>query len=576
MTSPIYQPLKETDEIRIISLLPYGDDPDAPVQCRFEHVRLAERPEYEALSYTWGDQSIQHPIIVDAVGRTVDVGQNCLFALRSLRRANAPRRLWIDALCINQTDMAEKTDQIPIIGHVYQSATQTIIFLQYSGPDQAFHGRGAGPEMQRCWDSGTSRDEGSQPTLDEAAVEEVFNAENYAWFQRAWIIQETLLSFSRTVMCPPFTWSFETFVSLAPNGSSIDIIRMSDDYSINKSNSGGWNHVWDGQIRQRMAGDMLPMAALDYLVDTRKFQCKLHHDKVYSILSLFHPQLPIILGYEYSKEEVHEHLSGALLEVGDSRFLYSTHRESWRANWEEAPNDLTGDEIRYIGMARAMFQVRMEAQWCGIGYLAGSPGESGTIRSLSFKIGMVTKISRTKLGGEVSDAARLKQRWDGIMNELDLPVYEKESGAWPAIHLQKRNRANASWYHDWIPDEGDDAEAGGPSERPRGKSFSSSTSFFRERPLFVCESEGVVGIGTQDLEAGDEVWYVCGWNVPVCALRRVSKPGTSTGDDSSSNMEGVEREMVGLCFLGVNNDIGAMSPMKRVFPHGSVELVWIV
>ncbi|KAI3326827.1 HET-domain-containing protein [Xylariaceae sp. AK1471] len=576
MQSPIYQPLKESDEIRIISLLPHGGDPDAPIQCRFEHVELAQRPKYEALSYTWGDQSIQHPIVVDVAGRTVDVGQNCLFALRSLRLADAPRRLWIDALCINQTDIAEKSKQIPIIGHVYQSATQTIIFLQYNGPDRAFHGRGAGPEMQRCWDSGVSGGRGSQPRLDEAAVEEVFNAENYAWFQRAWIVQETLLSFSRTIMCPPFSWSFETFAGLAPNRSNIDIVRISEDYSINKSNSGGWNHVWDGQIGQRMPGDMLPSAALDYLVDTRKFQCKLYHDKVYSILSLFHPPLPVVVGYEYSKDEVHEHLSGALLEVGDSRFLYSTHRESWRANWEEAPNDLTGSEVRYIGMSRAMFQVRAEARWCGLGYLAGSPGESGTIRSLSFKIGEVTKISHTKLGDEASDAKRLKQRWDGIMNELDLPVYEKESGAWPAIHLQKRNRASAPWYHDWIPGKGEDAEVGGPSEKPRGNFYSSSASFFRDRPLFFCESEGVVGIGTHDLEIGDELWYVCGLNVPVCALRQVSKSGKPTGDDSPSNMGGVERKMVGLCFLGVNNDMGTMRPVEGVFPHGSVELVWIV
>jgi hypothetical protein len=58
----------------------------------------------------------------------------------------------------------------------------------------------------------------------------------------------TLLRFSRAVMRPPFTWSFEIFVRLAPKGSDVDIIRISDDYTIKKSNMGGWNHVWTGQI----------------------------------------------------------------------------------------------------------------------------------------------------------------------------------------------------------------------------------------------------------------------------------------------------------------------------------------
>ncbi|KAI0458631.1 HET-domain-containing protein [Xylaria acuta] len=578
MASAIYQPIKEDDEIRIISLLPHGGDLNAPIHCRFEHVRLEQRPQYEALSYTWGDRSVQHPIVVNAVGSIVDVGQNCLFALRSLRRADEPRRLWIDALCINQTDLKEKAEQIPIIGDVYQSASQTIIFLQYSGPDRAFHGRGAGPEMQRSWDTGGPGDEGDQPKLDDAARRELFNVENYPWFRRAWIIQETLLSFSRTVMCPPFTWSFEAFTDLAPSRSDMEVIRISDDYSINRSNAGGWNHVWDGQIRQRMPGDMLPMSALDYLVDTRNFQCKLYQDKVYSILSLFNPRLPVVVNYDCSKEELHEQLSGALIaEVGDSRPLLSTHRESWRVNWDEAPDDLTGHEVRYIGMSRAMLALRVEAQWCGLGYLPGSRDKPGSLRTLSFKIGEVTKISRTRLGSEATNANAIKRRWDDIMVELELPVYEKESGAWPAIHLQKRNQTNVPWYRDWIPGDGgnaDEDEDGGPEEKTRGNFYSPSAAFFRERPLFLCENEGIVGIGTQDLQAGDEIWYVNGLNVPVCALRRDVK--SPIGDEGPDYIQGIDMKMVGLSFLGVNNDMKAMRPMDKVFPHGGVKLVWIV
>jgi hypothetical protein len=74
-----------------------------------KHIRLEQRSLYETVSYTWGDQCTQRPITVDAVGSTVDVGYNCLFMLRSLQRATKLRFLWVDTLCINQTDMEEKT-----------------------------------------------------------------------------------------------------------------------------------------------------------------------------------------------------------------------------------------------------------------------------------------------------------------------------------------------------------------------------------------------------------------------------------------------------------------------------------
>ncbi|RYC56452.1 hypothetical protein CHU98_g9755 [Xylaria longipes] len=159
---------------------------------------------------------------------------------------------------------------------------------------------------------------------------------------------------------------------------------------------------------------MLPICALDYLADTRHFQCKLYQDRVYSILSLFNPQLLIGVDYDCSKEELREQLSGALIEVGDSRTLLSTHRKSWRVDWDEAPNDLTGPEVQYLPRHGAVDD--------GV--------ESGFA-----VIGEVTKTSRTKLGSEASDAKAIKRRWDDIMTELEQQLYEKESGAWPAIHL---------------------------------------------------------------------------------------------------------------------------------------------
>lgn len=561
-----YLPLKETDEIRVLELLPYEENTDDPIQCHFTHVRLSERPLYEALSYTWGDQTDRFPILINGNGGTVDVGHNCLFALLSLRKSDKPRTLWVDALCINQTDETEKVAQIPIMGDLYSCATETIIFLQYCGSDQAFHGKGVGPELQKSWDFSVLEYDTGSSVVTPAARRELFTVANYAWFQRCWIIQETLLSFSKTVVCPPFEWTWDEFTALATGIGKPEVVLLNDDYWINKSNGGGYNHVWDGELGQRSAGDMLPSSALGFLINTRDSQCGVYNDKVYSILSLFNPALPIEINYTHSKEQVHEHLTGALIQTGESRFCFATNRKSWRVDWDRAPTELVGDDIRYLAMMRGLFFTKQEIQWSRPEYQPGTDGQPGVIRSLGFKIGKVTRISRTRFS---RDNSIIRPRWRTMMAELRLPFDRTESGKYPAIHVQKRNRANVPWYRDWVEERKSDREDNG-SERE--DVHGASAAFFHDRPAFCCEDECLVGIGTQDLRVGDEIWYICGLSVPICALRVDGEVEI----EGLGSIRSIEASLVGLCFLGINDDIGAMSPQQQVFPHDGPTLVWLV
>ena len=65
------------------------------------------RPNYEALSYVWGDSS--PPALVEVNGRDDVVGQNLYAALQQLYRDGTKTWIWIDALCINQADNEEKS-----------------------------------------------------------------------------------------------------------------------------------------------------------------------------------------------------------------------------------------------------------------------------------------------------------------------------------------------------------------------------------------------------------------------------------------------------------------------------------
>jgi hypothetical protein len=82
---------------------------------------------YEALSYTWGDATDTRTIIVN--GSKHQVTRNLEAALRHLRQSDYSRKLWCDAVCINQTDNQEKSIQVQRIGDISNSASKVLIWL---------------------------------------------------------------------------------------------------------------------------------------------------------------------------------------------------------------------------------------------------------------------------------------------------------------------------------------------------------------------------------------------------------------------------------------------------------------
>ncbi|KAH8744029.1 heterokaryon incompatibility protein-domain-containing protein [Hyaloscypha sp. PMI_1271] len=86
--------------------------------------------EYFALSYTWGDPSITRPIIVN--GHVVEVTENLEKALRVLRdrpEFKSGVKLWVDALCINQKDVAERNREVKRMRDIYALAANIVIWL---------------------------------------------------------------------------------------------------------------------------------------------------------------------------------------------------------------------------------------------------------------------------------------------------------------------------------------------------------------------------------------------------------------------------------------------------------------
>jgi hypothetical protein len=92
----------------------------------FLHKSLNGMP-YEALSYTWGTKEKTKQIILN--GERFMVTENLHSALHYLRFKNEDRILWIDAICIDQSHIAERNHQVGHMASIYRDADRVLFWL---------------------------------------------------------------------------------------------------------------------------------------------------------------------------------------------------------------------------------------------------------------------------------------------------------------------------------------------------------------------------------------------------------------------------------------------------------------
>lgn len=128
--SALYSPLP-IGAIRILKLLP--GLPGDGVQCELLPSLLKESDDrYEAISYTWGSPAC--PATITCNKQPLEIQQNAFHCLQKLRYHSEARYLWVDAICINQADSAEREAQVSIMNQVYLKAKIVTIWL---GPSDA-------------------------------------------------------------------------------------------------------------------------------------------------------------------------------------------------------------------------------------------------------------------------------------------------------------------------------------------------------------------------------------------------------------------------------------------------------
>ncbi|KXX80637.1 Heterokaryon incompatibility protein 6, OR allele [Madurella mycetomatis] len=170
---------RPNEQIRLLTV--HAGLSDSPLQCTLAIVPLKPHPPpYVAISYTWGPPTPTTSITID--GQPMVVRQSCADALRTMRlhRVNIP--LWIDAICINQTDLYEKSFQVGLMGTIYSSAVSVAACLRCG--DSLAMMRNLYPLIPPILDAGYDQE------VFERWQEAVYAVMGNAYFTRMWIVQE--------------------------------------------------------------------------------------------------------------------------------------------------------------------------------------------------------------------------------------------------------------------------------------------------------------------------------------------------------------------------------------------------
>jgi hypothetical protein len=168
-----------SSSIRILDLWPA--DERWGIKADLRTVNLADNPNFEALSYEWGDPRKTHSISVQ--GKRFSVTANLWNALHNVRHQTETRALWVDAICIDQTNLDEKSTQVPLMSLIYRRANNVLISLGKHTPP-----RWVEKSDSLTWTSGwikQTADDYWETTawwLEQLMIEE--------YWKRCWVVQE--------------------------------------------------------------------------------------------------------------------------------------------------------------------------------------------------------------------------------------------------------------------------------------------------------------------------------------------------------------------------------------------------
>jgi len=327
-TSHYFYGRLQPEEVRLLELLP-GAGAEL-IQCRLLPTSLNQSPgQYEALSYVWGDPSqARATVLVD--GTRLEIYETLYQILVQLRLPTDGRMLWVDAICINQSDVEERNMQLPLMQSIYRDALRTVVWLGLESTttgdtfqmlqELAAEAISLNPQLQQDHHSLSST---KDLTLDENATQRpmlitsppsfhsyipfnsnrmpskardrwdgdytIFKVISGGWWQRAWTVQELLLSSNILLLKGPYEIAWTKLCIAVDYGLSLRIWAVVDSGFVLNQAIVPYASIraLDRRLHQQISGDVSPSEIfLSLLMHCRHREARDPRDKIYAVLGM--------------------------------------------------------------------------------------------------------------------------------------------------------------------------------------------------------------------------------------------------------------------------------------------------
>ncbi|KAM0145510.1 hypothetical protein ACHAPG_011586, partial [Botrytis cinerea] len=128
-----YDILPSDHSFRILELNP-GHDHNSPLRGSLKLHSIKSPPRYEALSYVWGLAG--HNESLECNGQDFKITASLDTALKRVRSAHSSILIWVDQICINQSDISERSQQVSIMKEIYSGAEIVSAWLGPGDPER--------------------------------------------------------------------------------------------------------------------------------------------------------------------------------------------------------------------------------------------------------------------------------------------------------------------------------------------------------------------------------------------------------------------------------------------------------
>ncbi|MCJ1241658.1 hypothetical protein MMC14_009664 [Varicellaria rhodocarpa] len=548
-----YDPLpKEISVIRLVELLPGKDD---ELQCKIHHADLDNLPRssidpgqrltYEALSYTWNSAVFRKSIRCD--GKILSITQNLYDALRRLRQLDASRVFWIDAICINQSDVGERNHQVGLIRSIYMRASQVVPWLgeedEHTGTafdlvrklstNDEYLEVTLKADPSAIWDNHVMEDMGLPhfPSYEWLALAKLFER---AYFQRIWIIQELVVSANAVVRCGSLTIRWENIESAARLLISTGLFRAlvkTYGHSVRPSFVKTISNC-RLSFHELQGGPGMTFSLL--LCSTRRFQATDPRDKVIALMGLArnpNPTFPNSIEPDYSKKtaELYRDVTGRVITEEQNLSLISSVEDQSDRQKHELPSwvpdygycqrvSILGLSLRSVKF-RAAGETKVSVKW--------TEGSS-VIMINGFRQDKVDKVSDGSLDYIPNDRG-LVLDWLDMTEPLILNKSLKIDAFWRTLianniahaypapveyqnHFESFLGFTDKRNQRYLKSLGLEKVA---SPNPANPSlFQAYMGYVAPRRKFFTTQNGLIGLGPRSIQSGDSVCILSGGLVP--------------------------------------------------------------